>query len=135
MTRSLTPRPKRSLGVGLLAGSIALILMIVFPWSTLQNHAHWAKVRWIPFVSTPTPPFDMLANVLLFTPLGAGASLVLRRGVAGAGSLALALSLVGEGTQVFSHSRTPSATDLVCNVAGALGAAVFVKWRLSRPIE
>jgi glycopeptide antibiotics resistance protein len=120
------------LGVGLLAGSIVVITLIVFPWATLQDHAHWSKVRWIPFVSPPTPLLDMLANLLLFAPLGAGASLLGRRGIAGAILLGLTLSLVGEWAQVYAHSRTPSATDVVCNVAGALAAALVVKWVLGR---
>ena len=119
-----TIRSRRGLGIGLFVGSIALIILITFPWATLQDHAHWGKVRWIPFVSPPTPRLDMLANILLFAPLGAGALLVLRRGMAGAVLVSLTLSLLAECAQVYAHSRTPSATDVVCNVAGGLGAAL-----------
>jgi hypothetical protein len=41
-----------------------------WPWGDLQNHTHWAKVGWIPFVSPPVRSFDVLQNLLLFAPFG-----------------------------------------------------------------
>lgn len=40
--------------------------------------------------------------------------------------MAFVMSLLGEWSQVYSHSRFPSATDVVCNVIGAVAAALAV---------
>ena len=119
----------------ILAASVALIAVIVFPWGSLQDHSHWGNVRWIPFVSPPTPRLDMLANMALFAPLGAAAALSFRRGLAAAGLLAVTLSVLAELGQVYSHGRIPSGTDVVCNVLGAVGAAVVVQRRVGRKTE
>ena len=99
-----------------------------WPWGDLQNHTHWAKVAWIPFVSPPVRPFDVLQNVLLFAPFGwfvALSSDHSRRGaVARAALLTLLIAFAGEASQLYSHSRFPSATDLTCNVVGATVAAL-----------
>lgn len=118
---SLPDRPK---GVVLIVASTAVILAIVVPWGDLQDHAHWARIGWVPFVSPPIRLFDIVANTLLFAPLGAGAGLAFRRPVAAAAGLALVLSLSGEAVQIYTHSRFPSATDVVCNVTGAVVAAL-----------
>jgi VanZ family protein len=41
---------------------------------------------------------------------------------------ATGLSLVTEATQVYSHSRVPSMTDVVCNAAGAWVGTRFRKF-------
>jgi VanZ family protein len=75
-------------------------------------------VAWVPFGNPPLRTGDIVRNTVLYLPLG-----VLLGGdrrawqVAGA---ALALSAVTEFTQVFSHGRVPSATDVTTNVLGAL---------------
>ena len=104
-----------------------VILAAIVPWRSFQDHPHWDKVGWLPFV-TPIQMRDLLANVVLFAPLGAslawnGASARLGR-IAG---VAATLSITGEATQIYAHSRFPSATDVVANVCGALVAAVLVK--------
>ena len=106
--------------------STAVIAAIIVPWGGLQNHSHWARIGWVPFVSPPIRRFDVVANTLLFAPLGAGAALAFRRPVAAAAVLALAISLSGEAVQIYTHSRFPSATDVVCNVIGAVAAAFVV---------
>lgn len=64
---------------------------------------------------------DVIANLVLYLPLGlaidrsapiTAVDYVVR--LAGAAALSGAL----EATQLFSHSRFPSMTDLVCNVIG-----------------
>jgi glycopeptide antibiotics resistance protein len=114
---------RRSIVLLLWTGAIVLC---VIPWD-LQNHTHWAKVCWIPFVTPPVKASDIVANVLLYVPWGF--SFVRRRAaparlgwvIACAG----ALSIATEATQLFSHTRFPSATDVTCNVVGAwLGAAI-----------
>lgn len=103
---------------------MVLILLVLLPWRDFQGHTHWSKVAWIPFVSPPVRLRDIVANILLFAPLGATAAVTFGRGhVAAAALLGVALSLVGESAQLYSHSRFPSATDVVCNAVGTvLGA-------------
>jgi VanZ family protein len=104
-------------------------LFVVVPWYAVQTHAHWDRVQWMPFVS-PVRTRDVVANVLFYVPLGL---LCMRAAtqprVSKAVGLGFALSLLTEITQVFSHGRFPSTTDLICNTVGAaLGAA----WAASR---
>jgi glycopeptide antibiotics resistance protein len=103
----------------LLAGTMLLIVAVVLP-REFQNHTHWAKVRWIPFVTPPVRTRDLAANVMLYLPFGFAASrLPGRRKGARTILLAAGLSLVTEWTQVFSHDRIPSTTDVCCNMLGA----------------
>jgi glycopeptide antibiotics resistance protein len=112
-----------------LAAWVLLICAVVVPWSDLQNHSHWARVQWIPFVTPPVKLVDIVVNVLLYWPFGYwfARQSQSRSPWRGAVCCALALSLVTEWTQLYSHSRFPSLTDVTCNVVGAaLGA-----WRRS----
>ena len=112
--------------------SVAVIAAAVVPWHDFQGHTHWGKVTWLPFVSGPLRLRDVVANVLLFVPLGAAVArgssthhMIRNATLVGAG-----VSLVGEWAQVYSHSRFPSATDLVNNMCGAVLAASTVRaWR------
>jgi glycopeptide antibiotics resistance protein len=116
--------------VASLAASIALVVFAVFPWGDFQGHTHWARVAWIPFVSPPVRLSDIIANALLFMPLGAAvaSTVPLTRSAVLVASLGGgALSIVGEAAQLYSHSRFPSATDVVCNAAGASLAAYLVR--------
>jgi glycopeptide antibiotics resistance protein len=106
----------------LLGAWTALLLSILFPWADLLHHPHWMNVVWIPF----TPPLrlrDVVANVLLFTPFGTLLRISQPRGarvpVWVVMSLSAALSFLAEATQLFTHTRVPSVTDLVTNVIGA----------------
>ena len=98
-----------------------IICGAVVPWSDLQNHTHWSKVQWIPFVTPPVKLVDIVLNVALYVPFGywftrwAG-----RRRTGLAVASAGALSLATEWTQLYSHSRFPSLTDVTCNVLGAV---------------
>ncbi len=118
-------RPQTRLALWTLA-----IAFLVVPWMDLQNHAHWMKVQWIPFVTPPVKVIDIVINILLYWPFGywfgkqAGDGRAWRR----ACLYALALSLATEWTQLYSHSRFPSLTDTTCNLIGtALGALVAVR--------
>src|SRR4051794_10778435 len=108
--------------------AIALIVLTVFPWGDFQGHTHWDKVGWIPFVSPPVRRRDIVANLLLFMPFGAAVALNVRRSRAvGIASLSGAtMSFIGEATQLYSHTRFPSATDFVTNTVGAAVAAGLV---------
>ena len=71
-----------------------------------------------------TPPIklvDILLNVALYVPFGYWLTRWAGRRRAGlAVASAGVLSLVTEWTQLYSHSRFPSLTDVTCNVFGAL---------------
>jgi VanZ family protein len=97
----------------------------VVPWWNLQDHPHLQNVGWIPLVSPPVRPFDMLANLALYVPFGIFASARRGRGPGRVAGWALALSLLTEATQVFSHGRYPSMTDVTMNTAGAWVGALW----------
>jgi len=91
---------------------------------------------WLPF-STPPPLAapDVLINVLLYVPFGylyassrRGRGPGFLRGVI----LALGLSIVTELTQVYSHARFPSATDVALNAAGASIGLHLARRRVGR---
>ena len=102
-------------------GWVALILTAVMPWGDFQNHPHWMNVVWVPRVDTLHKLLDVLGNVLLYVPFGYGfvrgfqAQSARWAGVL----LAAVLSIVSEGTQLYSHSRVPSLPDILCNTSGA----------------
>ncbi len=103
-----------------------LIAGCVITWTDLQNHSHWRRVQWIPFVTPPVKIIDIVVNVALYLPFGywfvrwAGRG----RSVRALATAAL-LSLTTEWTQLYSHSRFPSLTDVTCNVIGA-GIGVWI---------
>ena len=105
----------------------SLVLAAGYPWGEVVGHTHWARVGWIPFVSGPIRRLDVAGNLLLCVPLGVVAGLSFKRGVLVAGGTALALSLFVETMQLYTHSRFPSATDVLCNVTGAVLAASFTR--------
>ena len=112
-----------------LALCIAVALAADFPWGDFQGHTHWPNVGWIPFVSPPVRPGDIALNLLLFFPLGVFAARRVRPSapaLAQSALIAFVVSVIGEWTQLYSHTRFPSATDVACNVAGALLGTVLV---------
>ena len=115
---------RRAVGRVALVVSLLAGLAVDYPWGDWVGHTHWAKVGWIPFYSWPVRPFDILQNLLLFSPVGVSSALAIRRRpVLVAALLTLPVAFAGEATQLYSHGRFPSATDLVNNVAGAALAA------------
>lgn len=127
------------------ARALAVILFVILmvtvrPWYGFVGHSHWSNVEWIPF-SHGLRPFDCVANVLLFVPLGAvltwgrtgggGPPLQggrIRWGSAGA-AIARAtiagalLSMAIELYQVYCHGHFPTMTDVLTNTTGTwLGA-------------
>ena len=119
----MRPVPARILAVCLGLAAFAAD----WPWGDLQNHTHWDKVAWIPFVSRPVTPLDIVQNLLLFAPFGFFVGLTAPRtrgrALVRAALLTLVIAFAGEASQLYSHLRFPSATDLVCNIAGATLAA------------
>lgn len=116
--------------------ALSLIIFAVVPWYSLQDHSHWDKVEWLPFTN-PVVLRDVVANVALFMPLGVAIGRRSRRArrVVNAAVIGAAVSALVELTQVYSHSRFPTATDVVSNAAGAAAAAAMVRGRLSSRSE
>jgi hypothetical protein len=108
--------------------SMAAVLAADLPWGDFHAHTHWRAVGWIPFVTPPVRAADILQNIALFLPLGFFAGLAARplpRAIVKSVLLALPVSLLGEWSQLYSHSRFPSATDVSSNLIGAIfGAAL-----------
>ena len=116
---------------------LVLFVLLFLPWGDLQDHTHWFKVAWIPFVSRPVKPLDVIGNIVAFVPLGVLLTVALGRGSRwdwplGLGS-ALLLAFGAEATQLYSHLRFPSATDLAANVAGAALGIWLVRRHLHGP--
>jgi glycopeptide antibiotics resistance protein len=116
-----------------LALSVALIFAIVLPWQRFQDHTHWQRVQWIPFRSPPITLRDLAGNVALYVPVG---YLIVRLtgppvGIPRAVACAALLSIGTETTQLFSHGRFPSMTDVTCNLAGACLGAAIAWWQRS----
>lgn len=112
-------RVRRVRWSGVMAAAL-FALVVITPWGDFQGHTHWDEVGWIPFMSPPVRVRDIVLNLLLFAPLGLASALQLRFPVIAAALIAFVVSLFGEWLQVYSHSRFPSATDLVCNICGAV---------------
>lgn len=100
-----------------------ILLATTWPISDYQDHSHWAAVEWIPF-SHYQRAFDVVANIVLFVPFGlALAWRGARHDVRRATLAGLALSLAVEFSQVYTHNRIATVTDLMTNTTGAwLGA-------------
>ena len=109
-----------------------VIVLAVVPWMTYQPHSHWAKVVWIPFSTPPEiTARDVLGNLLLYVPFG---YLLSRAGswrpaLGTVCLVAAVLSIATELTQVYSHSRFPSATDVLLNVVGAVSGCLLSRNR------
>ena len=105
---------------------VAVIAIAVVPWTDFQNHTHWRRVQWIPFVTPPIKIVDIVINVLLYIPFGyfyAQQRPGRRGNIWRALVIAAALSIFTEWTQLYSHSRFPSLTDVTNNLIGtAIGA-------------
>jgi VanZ family protein len=111
---------------------IGLIIVVVVPWGRFQPHPHWERVAWIPFVSRPVVLRDVIANVLFYVPYGIVALEEVadtRNPILLVTGSAFLLSVASEFTQVFSVSRFPSMTDVVCNAAGAFIGATWATIR------
>jgi VanZ family protein len=110
--------------------STGLILLLVVPWLNYEDHAHWARVAWVPFLSKEVRLRDMASNVLLYAPWG---YFWVRQGrepsrhVWPVVMFAAVLSIATEASQSYSHGRFPSATDVTCNLVGAFAGASYAR--------
>jgi VanZ family protein len=115
-----------------LLGWVALVLALTVPWTSLRSHAHWDRVAWIPFQSGIVKFADVGGNIVLYAPLGWWLAQVARPRhadrVVHAALSALLLSTLCESSQVYSHGRFPSATDVAANTIGAVAGALLAIW-------
>lgn len=91
--------------------------VFALPWAGLGTTPQWQRIEWQPFYFMR--PRDWLLNVMFFVPFGLLAAYVewsFRRVVA----TAAVISLLVEVVQVFAKGRSPSTTDVITNVAGAM---------------
>jgi hypothetical protein len=112
--------------------AVTAILLATVP-GDLQDHSHWRNVAWVPLLTGLVRPADMLANLVLYFPLGA----TLHWGrpnqrLWSTVTVAVVFAVGIELTQVWSHSRFPSATDAAMNVAGAVLGATWARRRVER---
>jgi glycopeptide antibiotics resistance protein len=108
--------------------------LVVLPWAGFQDHTHWQRVAWIPFVSPPVKVADVLVNILLYVPWG---YIYVRQMPEQLGRpwlvllFAATLSIATEAAQLYSHGRFPSATDATCNVMGAWAGGWYARRKAS----
>ncbi len=102
---------------------IAAIVACVVPWIGWQDHSHWQRVGWVPFASPPVRLRDIAINIALYVPFGLFCHRALQSHWSGRVGFvlvwALALSLFTEASQIYSHGRFPSATDVLTKIIGA----------------
>jgi hypothetical protein len=104
--------------LALLASVALIIVATTWPWSAYVGHPHWTSIRLLPWTLL-TKPWEPLANVLLFMPLG----VALQWGAARerrvtAAVVAGLLSLAAEAFQLYTHTRIPALPDLAANTLG-----------------
>lgn len=105
----------------LLAAWVAVIVFAVAPFGRYREGATWQPVAWVPFVSRPMTLRDSVVNILLYIPFGYLSLRASPRATAARILVhAMALSTATEAAQTYSRGRYPSATDVVCNVVGAM---------------
>lgn len=97
----------------------------LLPLRNFVGHPHWDNIQWVISTRNWTELrfyFDVLANLVLFVPLGVLAARQFE--TSGARSrlyvmgLGLLLSVGIETFQIFCHNRHPSLYDVLCNVGG-----------------
>ena len=114
---------------------VSVVLLVVVPWGSFEDHMRGHRIGWIPFISPPVQIVDVVLNVFLYVPVGYLGSR--RSGWRSALSVvlcALALSVATEATQLFSHRRFVSATDVLSNTLGAaIGIFLSRRHRGSAP--
>ena len=107
---------------------VGVILIIVVPWYRWEWHTHWANVEWIPF-SRSSHVRDGVLNTLFYVPFGLLYRRMMPRHPLGAVVAAFLLSSATELTQVHSHGRFPSSTDVLSN---SIGAWIGMRWYEAR---
>jgi glycopeptide antibiotics resistance protein len=119
-----------------------LFLTPLFPLNNFVGYPHWEAIHWIPFQDFKLIPnilIDIIGNIgwfmisgyLLHYWMGGGSSSF--RSIATVVLIAAGISLSLEFFQVFCDNRTPSMTDVSCNIIGACLGAYFSEQYRSTP--
>jgi VanZ family protein len=123
----MTPRPRRAATLALAASTLVILVATLTPTRTMPGPP--LEGCW---VCGAKGLADVIANVLLFTPLGAALFLRTRR-VGWSLFLGALLSAAVELTQYHIPGRDPSLGDLLSNTLGTgLGVLVVGTWPLWR---
>ena len=111
------------------AAWMIVIMAVVVPWRAPQDHPHWDRARWIPYVSPPVRARDIAGNFALYVPFGVFyargrpiPAVFLRALV-----YAVLLSIGTEFTQLLSQHRFPAVQDVLMNFLGAAGGVAIVR--------
>lgn len=104
-------------------------VITTWPVHPFVGHSHWPGVEWVPF-SRRIAPLDVVANIVVFIPLGAAIAWPGdRRRVRLAIAAAALVSLLAETYQVYCHDAFPTMTDVLANTGGAALGAMAVRLR------
>jgi hypothetical protein len=120
---AIAPDTGTRLGVALLSYMMGVTLIVTL----LPFHFEWPREWRIIFTGNP---LEVVANVLLFVPLGFLYRLTRPSGHPALAALVLGalVSLAIEAAQLFETARSSSALDVAANAAGAaLGAAAYAR--------
>jgi glycopeptide antibiotics resistance protein len=126
----------------LLSCLAVLFLTPFFPLNNFVGHPHWEAIHWIPFqdfVPDKNILMDIIGNIGWFMITGyllhywMGEDSSSFRSIATVVIITAGVSLSIEFFQVFCHNRTPSMTDVSCNIIGACLGAFFSKQYHSTP--
>ena len=126
------PAVRRSLGLGLIALSIAVALLVTqYPFHLRLATASLSRIDWRLYYPGHSDR-DLVQNLLMLVPLGVGLALA-RHGLASLARIALEACALGFGTslllealQIFQRGRFPQAADVWRNGAGCVVGAVLV---------
>jgi VanZ family protein len=119
--------PRRSRQLALAIPVITLILA----FTAIPAELRPPQMTWSGFLNATPQPYDLVANVIGYVPLGA---VLATHGWPAAAGIAAATSAVAEASQLFARGRETSLIDLATNVAGALaGWTLARRWRILSP--
>jgi VanZ like family len=126
-----TTSSRLPLGIALSCSLAAILALTLVPASGANERELVPLVHIIGGLRPPTETdvlLNVVGNVLLFLPLGAGLCLLGLR-VRATILIAFSLSAFVEITQLFVPGRTTSVDDLLLNTLGALlGHALLLRW-------
>jgi glycopeptide antibiotics resistance protein len=123
---------RRQIGLGLIIFTLAVaMLLTLYPFHFRLGTASLSRIDWRLYYPGHSDR-DLVLNLLMFTPLGAGLAL-LRFGRASVSRIALEASAFGIGTamlietlQIFQRTRFPQVADVWRNGVGCIAGAVAV---------
>lgn len=129
---------QRRVGLALCLSCLAVALVVtLWPFRFSLATASFARIDWRLYYRSRTGHVivdrDLLLNLVMLSPLGAGWALL--RGPRGVGRIALEATTLGVGLaatietlQIFAPTRFPQLADVWRNGAGCVAGAVLVAW-------